>query len=138
MSDTADRPTRQQIHVVLAAYLGWTLDAFDFFIMVFVLREVAATFGAPIGGVAFAITLTLACRAIGAFLFGRLADRYGRRPTMMINVLCYSLLEFFSGLAPTLTVFLILRALYGVAMGGEWGVGASLTMESIPAKWRGC
>jgi len=88
-------------------------------------------------GVAFAITLTLACRAIGAVLFGRLADRYGRRPTLMVNVLCYSLLEFLSGLAPSLTVFLILRALYGVAMGGEWGVGASLTMESVPARWRG-
>ena len=137
MSDTANRPTGAQIHVVLAAYLGWTLDAFDFFIMAFVLREVAATFGAQIGSVAFAITLTLACRAIGAVLFGRLADRYGRRPTLMVNVLCYSLLEFFSGLAPTLTVFLVLRALYGVAMGGEWGVGASLTMESVPAKWRG-
>jgi SHS family lactate transporter-like MFS transporter len=137
MSDTADRPTGAQIHVVLAAYLGWTLDAFDFFIMAFVLREVAATFSAPIGSVAFAITLTLACRAIGAVFFGRLADRYGRRPTLMVNVLCYSLLEFCSGLAPTLTVFLVLRALYGVAMGGEWGVGASLTMESVPAKWRG-
>ena len=137
MSDTADRPTAQQVHVVLAAYLGWTLDAFDFFIMAFVLRQVAATFSAPIGSVAFAITLTLACRALGAALFGRLADRFGRRPTLMVNVLCYSLLEFCSGLAPTLWVFLILRALYGVAMGGEWGVGASLTMESVPAKWRG-
>jgi SHS family lactate transporter-like MFS transporter len=137
MSDTADRPTGAQVHVVLAAYLGWTLDAFDFFIMAFVLREIAATFSAPIGSVAFAITLTLACRAIGAVIFGRLADRYGRRPTLMVNVLCYSLLEFCSGFAPTLTVFLILRALYGVAMGGEWGVGASLTMESVPAKWRG-
>jgi SHS family lactate transporter-like MFS transporter len=137
MPEPASRPSGQQIHVVLAAYLGWTLDAFDFFIMVFVLREISATFGAPIGSVAFAITLTLACRAIGAVLFGRLADRFGRRPTLMANVLCYSLLEFFSGLAPSLTVFLILRALYGVAMGGEWGVGASLTMESIPAKWRG-
>jgi len=131
------RPSGQQVHVVVAAYLGWTLDAFDFFIMAFVLRDVAAAFGAPISSVAFAITLTLACRAIGAYVFGRLADRYGRRPTLMFNVLCYSLLEFFSGLAPSLTVFLILRALYGVAMGGEWGVGASLTMESIPAKWRG-
>ncbi len=138
MSDIrTGRPTGPQVHVVLAAYLGWTLDAFDFFIMAFVLREVAASFGAPISSVAFAITLTLACRAIGAVVFGRLADRYGRRPTLMVNVLCYSLLEFFSGLAPSLTVFLVLRALYGVAMGGEWGVGASLTMESVPAKWRG-
>jgi SHS family lactate transporter-like MFS transporter len=138
MSDRmTGRPSGQQVHVVVAAYLGWTLDAFDFFIMAFVLRDVAAAFGAPISSVAFAITLTLACRAIGAYVFGRLADRYGRRPTLMFNVLCYSLLEFLSGLAPSLTVFLILRALYGVAMGGEWGVGASLTMESIPAKWRG-
>jgi SHS family lactate transporter-like MFS transporter len=136
-TDAAGRLNQAQIHVILAAYLGWTLDAFDFFIMAFVLREVAATFGAPIGSVAFAITLTLACRAIGAFGFGRLADRFGRRPTLMINVLCYSVLEFFSGLAPSLWVFLLLRALYGVAMGGEWGIGASLTMESIPAKWRG-
>jgi MFS transporter, SHS family, lactate transporter len=137
LSGSAGRPSGQQVHVVLAAYLGWTLDAFDFFIMAFVLRDVAASFGSPIGSVASAITLTLACRAIGAYVFGRLADRYGRRPTLMVNVLCYSLLEFFSGLAPTLTAFLILRALYGVAMGGEWGVGASLTMESVPAKWRG-
>ena len=138
MSDTdAGRLTGPQVHVILAAYLGWTLDAFDFFIMAFVLREVAETFSAPISSVAFAITLTLACRAIGAFGFGRLADRFGRRPTLMVNVLCYSVLEFFSGLAPTLWTFLLLRALYGVAMGGEWGIGASLTMESIPAKWRG-
>jgi SHS family lactate transporter-like MFS transporter len=137
MSDISGRPTGQQVHVVLAAYMGWTLDAFDFFIMAFVLRDVATEFHAPISSVAFAITLTLACRAIGAALFGRLADRFGRRPTLMVNVLCYSLLEFASGFAPTLTVFLVLRALYGVAMGGEWGVGASLTMESIPAKWRG-
>ena len=137
MSGMSGRPTQTQVHVIVAAFLGWTLDAFDFFIMVFVLRDIAAEFAVPIGSVAFAITLTLACRAVGAALFGRLADRYGRRPTLMVNVLCYSLLEFFSGLAPTLTVFLILRALYGVAMGGEWGVGASLTMESVPAKWRG-
>src|SRR3984957_19550263 len=106
MSSTTDRPTGAQVHVVLAAFLGWTLDAFDFFIMAFVLREVAATFAAPIGSVAFAITLTLACRAIGAFAFGRLADRFGRRPTLMVNVLCYSVLEFLSGLAPTLWIFL--------------------------------
>ena len=137
MSDITRRPSSTQVHVVSAAFLGWTLDAFDFFIMVFVLRDIAASFGTPIGSVAFAITLTLACRAIGAALFGRLADRYGRRPTLMVNVLCYSVLEFCSGLAPTLTVFLVLRALYGVAMGGEWGVGASLTMESVPARWRG-
>jgi len=120
-----------------AAYLGWTLDAFDFFIMVFVLRDVAVTFGAPINDVAFAITLTLACRPVGALVFGRLADRFGRRPILMLNVLCYAALEFGSGLAPSLTAFLIMRGLYGVAMGGEWGVAASLAMESVPAKKRG-
>src|ERR1700748_2425231 len=96
MSDTAGRPAGAQIHVVLAAYLGWTLDAFDFFIMAFVLRDVAASFNASIGSVAFAITLTLACRAIGAVLFGRLGDRLGRRPTLSVNVLWYSLLGVFS------------------------------------------
>lgn len=129
--------TSQWKHALWAAYLGWTLDAFDFFVMVFVLRDVAAAFGAPVSDVAFAITLTLACRALGAVLFGRLADRFGRRPILMLNVLCYAALEFGSGLAPTLTVFLIMRGLYGVAMGGEWGVAASLAMESMPAKRRG-
>jgi len=131
------RETGRTLNVVFAAYLGWTLDAFDFFIMAFVLREVAATFGVPIESVAVALTLTLAFRAVGAILFGRLADRFGRRPILMANVVCYAMLEFCSGLAPTLTAFLILRALYGVAMGGEWGVAASLVMESVPAKWRG-
>jgi SHS family lactate transporter-like MFS transporter len=127
----------QQRHVVVAAYLGWTLDAFDFFIMVFVLRNIAETFGTSITAVTVAITLTLAMRAVGAWIFGRLADRFGRRPTLMGNILLFSLLEFATAFSPNLTVFFILRALYGIAMGGEWGVGASLTMESIPARWRG-
>jgi len=122
---------------LFAAYLGWTLDAFDFFIMVFVLREVAAEFGVPVADVAVAIMLTLAFRAVGALIFGRLADRFGRRPVLMLNVLCYAVLEFGSGLAPTLTAFLIMRALFGIAMGGEWGVAASLAMESLPANRRG-
>ena len=126
-----------QRHVVAAAYLGWTLDAFDFFIMVFVLRDIASTFATSITAVTWAITLTLAMRAVGAWIFGRLADRYGRRPTLMADVLCYSVLEFATGFAPNLTVFIVLRALYGIAMGGEWGVGASLTMETVPARWRG-
>jgi MFS transporter, SHS family, lactate transporter len=129
--------SREQFHAIFAAYLGWTLDAFDFFIMVFVLREVAASFHVPVGDVATAITLTLACRAVGAIIFGRLADRFGRRPILMLNIVCYALLEFCSGLAPTLTAFLVLRALFGVAMGGEWGVASSLVMESVPEKWRG-
>ena len=128
---------RSAIHVVIACYLGWTLDAFDYFIMVFVLDTVARSFGVSIGATAFALTATLACRVIGAVLFGQLADRFGRRPTMMLNVLCYATLELLSGFAPSFTIFLILRALYGVAMGGEWGVGASLAMESIPGRWRG-
>ncbi len=124
-------------HVIVACYLGWMLDAFDFFIMVFVLNDVVRTFDVSIHAGALAITLTLACRFVGAILFGRIADRFGRRPTMMVNVLCYAVLELLSGFAPSFTVFLILRALYGVAMGGEWGVGASLVMESIPQRWRG-
>lgn len=129
--------TSQQKHVVAACFLGWTLDAFDFFILILVLDKVAETFNTEITPITWAITLTLLLRAVGAFVFGRLADRYGRRPTLMANVLIYSALELFSGFAPNLTVFLILRGLYGIAMGGEWGVGASLTMESVPAHWRG-
>ncbi|MBE7213011.1 MAG: MFS transporter, partial [Gluconacetobacter diazotrophicus] len=113
------------------------LDSFDFFITVFVLDIVAHSFGVTTGASAAALTATLACRVIGAALFGRLADRFGRRPVMMLNVLTYSALELASGFAPTFTAFLVLRALYGIAMGGEWGVGASLAMESIPARWRG-
>jgi len=123
--------------VVIASYLGWTLDAFDFFIMVFVFSDIAKTFGVSITAVTVAVTLTLACRAVGAYIFGRLADRYGRRPLMMASILCFSVLELASGLAPTLASFLVLRALFGIAMGGEWGIGSSLTMETIPAKWRG-
>jgi SHS family lactate transporter-like MFS transporter len=128
---------RTATHVIAACYLGWMLDAFDFFIMVFVLNAVVHTFNVPVSAGAFSITLTLACRFIGAVLFGRIADRFGRRPTMMVNVFCYAVLELLSGFAPNFTVFLILRGLYGIAMGGEWGVGASLVMESIPARWRG-
>src|ERR1700735_5173066 len=123
--------TSDQKHVVAATFLGWTLDAFDFFLLVFVLKDIAAEFGTQITDVTFAILLTLAMRPIGAYIFGRAADRWGRRPILMIDILIYSILEFASGFAPSLTVFIILRALYGVAMGGEWGVGASLTMETI-------
>jgi SHS family lactate transporter-like MFS transporter len=129
--------TNQQRSVVIASFLGWTLDAFDFFLLVFVLKDIAQEFGAAIPDVTFAILLTLAMRPLGAFLFGRAADRWGRRPTLMVDVLLYSILEFASGFSPNLTVLLVLRALYGVAMGGEWGVGASLTMESIPPHARG-
>ena len=129
--------TSEQKHVVAASFLGWTLDAFDFFLMVFVLKDIAAEFGTQITNVTFAILLTLAMRPIGAHIFGRAADRWGRRPTLMIDVLLYSAIELASGFAPSLTVLLVLRAIFGVAMGGEWGVGASLTMESIPPQARG-
>src|SRR6202043_3759650 len=100
-------------------------------------KDIAQEFNTQITNVTFAILLTLAMRPIGAFLFGRAADRWGRRPTLMVDVLLYSILEFASGFSPNLTVLLILRALFGVAMGGEWGVGASLTMETIPPQARG-
>src|SRR6202048_4609446 len=129
--------TSGQRHVVAATFLGWTLDAFDFFLLVFVLKDIAQEFKTEITEVTFAILLTLAMRPVGAYLFGRAADRWGRRPTLMVNVLLYSIIEFASGFSPSLTVLLVLRALYGVAMGGEWGVGASLTMESIPPHARG-
>src|SRR6202790_727143 len=129
--------TSEQKHVVAASFLGWTLDAFDFFLLVFVLKDIADEFGTDVSNVTVAILLTLAMRPIGAFLFGRAADRWGRRPTLMVDVLLYSVIEFASGFAPSLTALLVLRAIYGIAMGGEWGVGASLTMESIPAHARG-
>jgi SHS family lactate transporter-like MFS transporter len=129
--------TSEQKHVVAASFLGWTLDAFDFFLLVFVLKDIAEEFHTDISNVTLAILLTLAMRPIGAFIFGRAADRWGRRPTLMVDILLYSILEFASGFAPSLTVLIILRALYGVAMGGEWGVGASLTMETIPPHARG-
>ncbi|MBP6894856.1 MAG: MFS transporter [Gammaproteobacteria bacterium] len=129
--------TREQIHVTTASYLGWTLDAFDFFLMVFILKDIAAEFHAPLPSVALAITLTLAMRPVGALIFGRLADRFGRRPTMMANILCYAVLELLSGFSPNLATLVVLRALFGIAMGGEWGVGSALTMETVPARSRG-
>jgi SHS family lactate transporter-like MFS transporter len=129
--------TRAQRHVVAASFLGWTLDAFDFFLMVFVIKDVAHDFGAGKSDIAWATTLTLALRPVGAFLFGRLADRFGRRPVLMADVALYSVLGFATAFSPNLLVFLVIRALFGIAMGGEWGTGASLTMETIPPKARG-
>jgi MFS transporter, SHS family, lactate transporter len=129
--------TREQRNVTIAAYLGWTLDAFDFFLMVFVLKDIAAEFNTKIPDVALGITLTLAMRPIGALIFGRLADKFGRRPTLMVNIACYSLIELLSGFSPNLATLLVLRALFGIAMGGEWGVGSALTMETVPTQARG-
>ncbi|HEY0802858.1 MAG TPA: MFS transporter, partial [Steroidobacteraceae bacterium] len=123
--------------VVVAAYLGWTLDAFDFFLMVFMFTDIAKTFQVDVKSVVEATFLTLAARPIGAFVFGRLADRFGRKPTLMWNILAFSILEGASGFAPTLTTFLILRFLFGIAMGGEWGIGSALAFETIPQRARG-
>src|SRR5258708_5765935 len=129
--------TTEQKHVVAASFLGWTLDAFDFFLLVFVLKDIAQEFNTDITDVTFAILLTLALRPAGAYLFGRAADRWGRRPILMVNVLLFSIIEFASGFSPNLTVLLVLRAIWGIGMGGEGGFGASLTMESIPPHARG-
>jgi SHS family lactate transporter-like MFS transporter len=124
-------------HAVLACYLGWTLDAFDFFVIVFLIETLARQFGVTKKDIVLTTTATLAMRPVGALIFGLLADRYGRRIPLMANVIFFSLIELLCGFAPNYTVFLILRALFGIGMGGEWGVGASLTMEVAPPKWRG-
>ena len=129
--------TKSQKNVVVAAYLGWTLDAFDFFLMVFMFKDIATTFHVDVKNVVEATFLTLAARPIGAFIFGRLADRFGRKPTLMWNILAFSILEGASGFAPTLWSFLALRFLFGIAMGGEWGIGSALTFETIPTRARG-
>ena len=126
-----------QRHTVLASFLGWTLDAFDYFLLTFVIIAIAKDFQVDNAAVTYSLFLTLAARPIGALLFGRLADRFGRRPMLMLDVMLFATFELASGFAPTLTVFLVLRFLFGVAMGGEWGLGASLAMESIPPKARG-
>jgi SHS family lactate transporter-like MFS transporter len=124
-------------HAVFAGFLGWTLDAFDFFVIVFLFDTLAHQFGVSKKEMVFSTTATLALRPVGAFLFGLLADRYGRRVPLMINVVYFSIIELLCGFAPNYTVFLILRALFGIGMGGEWGVGASLAMEAAPTRWRG-
>jgi SHS family lactate transporter-like MFS transporter len=127
----------KQWNAILACYLGWTLDAFDFFILIFVFPDIAQTFGVEHTSVTYAVWLTLAMRPVGAFLFGILADRFGRRPTLMLDIICYSVLGFASGFVSSLGMLYLVRALFGIAMGGEWGVGASLTMETIPPSTRG-
>jgi SHS family lactate transporter-like MFS transporter len=121
----------------VAALMGWALDAFDFFLLILVQDDIAKAFKVPVSTVSLAVVLTLAARPVGALIFGRLADRFGRRLIMMINVGVYSLLAAASALSPNLITLLALRALFGVAMGGVWGIGASLALESIPAKSRG-
>src|SRR5215831_16980469 len=133
--------TRAQVrdnwNAVLASTIGWTLDSFDYFVVVMVLTEIARDFHRKNAEVALTITITLAFRPVGAFLFGLMADKYGRRKPLMIDVVAFSVLSIASGFAPNFTTFLIIRALFGIAMGGEWGAGASLVMEKVSAKWRG-
>jgi len=128
---------REQRAAFIASLLGWTLDAFDFFILVFVIRSIAADFNSQVKDVTYALTLTLMFRPLGALVFGWLADRFGRRPILMIDILLFSFFEVGSATAPSLSVFLVWRALFGFAMGGEWGIGSSLVMETIPAQARG-
>lgn len=127
----------QQWHACSAAFLGWTLDAFDFFVAIFLVNTLAAQFHVPASKIIFTTAATLAMRPVGAVIFGMLADRYGRRSPLMWNVVFFSLVELLCGFSPNYTVFLVLRTIYGIGMGGEWGVGSSLAMESIPPARRG-
>jgi SHS family lactate transporter-like MFS transporter len=128
---------RNQRNTFLACFLGWALDAFDFFLLTFVLVPVGHDFGRTIPEVAFGITLTLMMRPLGALIFGLLGDKFGRRIPLMGDIIFYSVIELLTAFAPNFTIFLILRALFGVGMGGEWGLGASLAMESLPTATRG-
>ena len=134
---TNPKPASDHWAALIAGYLGWTLDAFDFFLVVFCLTAIGRDFHVSDKQMALTITVTLAFRPVGAFLFGLIADRYGRRLPLMLDLIFYSIVEVASGLAPNYTTFLILRALFGIGMGGEWGVGASLAMEKVPPRLRG-
>src|SRR5271155_2705412 len=131
------RLTPVQRNTFIACFLGWSLDAFDFFILTFCVSAIATEFHAKISAVLEAVFVTLVFRPVGAFLFGLMADRYGRRPTLMLDIIAYSVFELSSAFAPSLKWFLVSRALFGIAMGGEWGVGAALAFETLPAEGRG-
>ena len=128
---------RAQRSAFLASFLGWTLDAFDFFLLTFVIPDIAKEFSVEVEDVAEALFLTLAMRPVGAFIFGLLAERFGRRPILMLDILLYSVLELATAFSNSLEMLLILRALFGIGMGGEWGLGASLALETVPPKARG-
>lgn len=132
---SAERSNQRK--AVAACFLGWTLDAFDFFVLAFVVAPIGKEFHRSILEITFAMTASLFTRPIGAFIFGLLADRYGRRLPLIFDILFYSVIEVLSGLAPSYSTFIILRLLYGIGMGGEWGVGASLALESVPSERRG-
>ncbi|MGA3346906.1 MAG: MFS transporter [Terracidiphilus sp.] len=135
--DDFRRLTRAQRHTFVAAFLGWTMDSLDFFLLVFCAKAIAAEFHTAPSAVFGAVFLTQAFRPVGAVVFGRLADRYGRRPVLMANILSFSVIELACGFAPSLGALLVLRGLFGFAMGGEWGVGAALAFETLPAQGRG-
>ncbi len=128
---------RDQRNTFIACFLGWALDAFDFFLLTFVIPPLAHDFGRSVAEIGYAITLTLAMRPVGAFIFGLLGDRFGRRTPLMIDIIFYSVMELLTAFSPSYTWLLIFRALYGIGMGGEWGLGASLAMESLPVASRG-
>lgn len=131
------RLTAPQRHTFLAAFLGWTMDSLDFFILIFCVPAIAKAFSTKPSAILGAVFLTQAFRPVGALVFGMLADRYGRRPVLMANILSFSVIEFACAFAPSLTALLVLRALFGLAMGGEWGVGAALVFETLPKEGRG-
>jgi SHS family lactate transporter-like MFS transporter len=135
--DPVTNPKSNARHAVLAGFFGWTLDAFDFFVVVFLIDTLAHQFGVSKTEIVRTLTATLAMRPVGALLFGLLADRYGRRIPLMANVIYFSIIELLCGFSPNFTFFLVMRALFGIGMGGEWGVGASLAMEAAPVRWRG-
>ncbi len=128
---------RDQRNTFAACFLGWTLDAFDFLVLTFVIVPMAHDFGKSIADLSYAITISLAMRPVGAFIFGLLGDRFGRRIPLMMDIIFYSLMELLTAFSPNYTVLLIFRALYGIGMGGEWGLGASLAMETLPTQARG-
>jgi MFS transporter, SHS family, lactate transporter len=131
------RLTRAQRHAFLASFMGWSLDALDFFLLIFCIPAIAAEFHTKVSSVALASVLTLAFRPVGALIFGWMADKVGRKRTLMINIIAYSAVELACAFAPSLTTLLVLRAVFGIAMGGVWGVGAALAFESLPKEGRG-
>jgi SHS family lactate transporter-like MFS transporter len=136
-SPSADAGAEDRHAALVAGFLGWTLDAFDFFLVVMALTAIGKDFGRTDADVAISLTVTLAFRPVGALLFGLIADRFGRRIPLMVDLVFYSVVEVLTGLAPNFTTFMVLRALYGIGMGAEWGVGATLVMEKAPSGLRG-
>src|ERR1035437_8779884 len=137
VTDDFSRLTRPQRHTFVAAFLGWTLDSLDFFLLIFCVKAIAGEFHTQPSAVMGAVFLTQAFRPVGALVFGMLADRFGRRPILMINIVSFAAIELACAFAPSLSALLILRALFGIAMGGEWGVGAALAFETLPTEGRG-